>query len=57
MEYQYEDSKESCKHLFLLKVLKSYGARTSDMKDFYIAVIRPMLEYGAQEGGNYEGPK
>ena len=49
MEYQYgEDSKESCKTSFLLKVLKSYGASTDDMKNFYIAVIRPTLEYGAQ---------
>ena len=49
MEHQYgEDSKESCKTSFLLKVLKSYGASTSDMKNFYIAVIRPTLEYGAQ---------
>ena len=41
--------KKAAKRLFLLKVLKSYGASTSDMKNFYIAVIRPTLEYGAQE--------
>ena len=40
--------KKAAKRLFLLKVLKSYGANTSDMKIFYIAVIRPTLEYGAQ---------
>ena len=51
MEYQYEeDSKESCKTSFLLKVLKSYVASTGDMKNFYIAVIKPTLEYGAQVG-------
>ena len=38
--------KKAAKRLFLLKVLKSYGASTSDMKNFYIAVIRPTLEYG-----------
>ena len=40
--------KKAAKRLFLLKVLKSYGASTSDMKNFYMAVIRPTLEYGAQ---------
>ena len=40
--------KKAAKCLFLLKVLKSYGASTSNMKNFYIAVIRPTLEYGAQ---------
>ena len=40
--------KKAAKHLFLLKVLKSYVASTSDMKNFYIAVIRPTLEYVAQ---------
>lgn len=40
--------KKAAKRLFLLKVLKSYGASSSDMKVFYIAVIRPTLEYGAQ---------
>ena len=38
--------KKAAKRLFLLKVLKSHSARTSDMKNFYIAVIRPTLEYG-----------
>ena len=40
--------KKAAKRLFLLKVLKSYGASTSDMKNFYIAVIRATLEYGAE---------
>ena len=40
--------KKAAKRLFLLKVLKSHGASTSDMKNVYIAVIRPTLEYGAQ---------
>ena len=40
--------KKAAKRLFLLKVLKSNDASTSDMKNFYIAVIRPTLEYGAQ---------
>ena len=48
--------KKAAKRLFFLKVLKSYGASTSDMKKFYTAVIRPTLQYGAQVW-NYEGPK
>ena len=40
--------KKAAKRLSLFKVLKSYGASTSDMKDFYVAVIRPTFEYGAQ---------
>ncbi len=40
--------KKAAKRLFLLKILKSYGASTDDMKSFYVAVIRPTLEYGAQ---------
>jgi hypothetical protein len=40
--------KKAAKRLFLLKVLKSYGASLGDMKEFYITVIRPTLEYGAQ---------
>ena len=40
--------KKAAKRLFLLKVLKSYGASSGDMKEFYITVIRPTLEYGAQ---------
>ena len=40
--------KKAAKRLFLLKVLKSYVASTGDMKNFYIAVIKPTLEYGAQ---------
>ena len=37
--------KKAAKRLFLLKILKSYGASTTDMKNFYIAAIRPTLEY------------
>ena len=40
--------KNAAKRLLLLKELKSYGAGTSDTKNFYIAVIRPTLEHGAQ---------
>ena len=39
---------KAAKCLFLLKVLNSYGASSGDMKEFYITVVRPMLEYGAQ---------
>ena len=38
--------KKAAKCLFLIKVLKFYGASTSDMKDFYAAAIRPTVEYG-----------
>ena len=39
MEHQYGEDivKKAAKRLFLLKVLKSYGASTSDMKNFYMA--------------------
>ena len=40
--------KKAAKRLFLLKIIKSYGGSTDDMKRFYVAVIRPPLEYGAQ---------
>ena len=40
--------KKAAKRLFLLKIIKSYGASTDDMKRFYVAVIRPTLECGAQ---------
>jgi hypothetical protein len=40
--------KKAAKRLLLLKIIKSYGASTDDMKIFYVAVIRPTLEYGAQ---------
>ena len=40
--------KKAAKRLFLLKIIKSYGASTDDMKRFYVAVIRRTLEYGAQ---------
>ena len=40
--------KKAAKRLFFLKVLKSYGASSNELKKFYITVIRPVLEYGAQ---------
>ena len=40
--------KKATKCLFLLKVLKSYHSPVNDMKRFYTAVIRPILEYDAQ---------
>ena len=40
--------KAAVKRLFLLKVLKKYGASRDDMKRFFISAIRPILEYGAQ---------
>ena len=44
--------KKAAKRLFLLKVLKSYGASTSDMKNFYIVIIRPTLEWNGMEWRN-----
>ena len=40
--------RKASKRLFLLKVLKKYGASVNDMRRFYISAIRPILEYGAQ---------
>ena len=40
--------RKAVKRLFLLKVLKKYGASRDDMKRFFISAIRPILEYGAQ---------
>ena len=39
--------KKARKRLYLLKVLKSYGAIPGDFKAFYCAVIRSTLEYGS----------
>ena len=39
---------KAVKRLFLLKILKKFGADKIDMKRFYISAIRPTLEYGAQ---------
>lgn len=41
-------TKKAVKRLYFLKILKSYGAPTNDLKAFYIAVIRSTLEYAAQ---------
>ena len=35
--------KKATKHLFLLKVLRSYHSPVNDMKRFYTAVIRPIF--------------
>ena len=39
---------KAVKRLFLLKILKKYGADKNDMKRLHISAIRPILEYGAQ---------
>jgi hypothetical protein len=39
---------KAVKRLFLLKMLKKFGADKIDMERFYISAIRPTLEYGAQ---------
>ena len=39
---------KAVKRLFLLKILKKFGADKIDMKRFYISAIRPTLDYGAQ---------
>ena len=39
---------KAAKRLFLLKILKSYGAPKVDLLTFYCTVIRSVLEYGAQ---------
>ena len=31
-----------------MKILKSYNARKEALKTFYVAVVRSVLEYGAQ---------
>ena len=41
-------TKKAVKRLYLLKVLKSYGAPKKDLLIFYCAVKRPTLEYTAQ---------
>ena len=40
--------RKAVRRLFLLKVLKKYGASRDDMKQFFISAIRPILEYGAE---------
>ena len=40
--------KKAVKRLYLLKVLKIYGAPEKDLMAFYTSVIRSVLEYGAQ---------
>ena len=40
--------RKASKRLFLLKVLKKYGASMNDIRRFYISAIRAILEYGAQ---------
>ena len=40
--------KKATKRLYLIKILKSYGAPMDDLLAFYCSVIRPILEYGAE---------
>ena len=40
--------KKGAKRLYLLKILKGYNAPNEALKTFYVAVIRSVLEYGAQ---------
>ena len=42
-------TKKAAKRIFLLKVLKSYGGSSGDMKEFYITVIRPTLQGVSQK--------
>jgi hypothetical protein len=42
-------TKKAAKRIFLLKVFKSYGASSGDMKEFYITVIRPTLQGVSQK--------
>ena len=41
-------TKKAAKRLYLLRVLKNYGASKDDLKSFYCATIRSIVEYGAQ---------
>jgi hypothetical protein len=41
-------TKKAAKRMYLLKILKSYGAPMDDLLAFYCSVIRPILEYGAE---------
>ena len=45
---EYITKKKAAKRLYLLKILKSYGAPMDDLLAFYCSVIRPILEYGAE---------
>ena len=40
--------KKGAKRLYLLKILRSYGALEGDLLTFYCTVIRSVLEYGSQ---------
>ena len=41
-------TKKASKRLYLLKILKKYGAPQQDLLIFYSTVIRSTLEYGSQ---------
>ena len=41
-------TKKAAKRLYLLRKLKNYGASKDDLKSFYCATIRSIVEYGAQ---------
>ena len=41
-------TKKAAKRLYFMKILKSYNAPKEALKTFYVAVVRSVLEYGAQ---------
>ena len=41
-------TKKAAKRLYLLKILKGFGASMDDLLAFYCSVIRSILEYGAE---------
>ena len=41
-------TKKAAKRLYLLRKLENYGASKEDLKSFYCATIRSIVEYGAQ---------
>ena len=41
-------TKKAAKRLYFMKILKSYNAPKEALKMFYVAVVRSVLEYGAQ---------
>ncbi len=44
-------TKKAAKRLYFMKILKSYNAPKEALKTFYVAVVRSVLEYGAQVFG------
>ena len=41
-------TRKAAKRVYLLKIVKSYGAPTDDLLAFYFSVIRPILECGVE---------